>query len=197
MSKLFVDQVDPKTATTLTLGTSGDTINIPSGVTIANAGTSTGFGGTNTPAFHAFLSANQTGLSNGTNIKVQFDTETLDTDNAYDNSSNYRFTPQTAGKYFIYLQVMTSSAANDNNINYCYSEIKKNGSPITFSMLDYRSNRAGRKMTLLNHIIVDMNGSSDYVEGWAELNTNVTGDNRFGGAANGTESFFGGYKLIT
>ena len=47
MSKIFVDQVDPKTATTLTLGTSGDTINIPSGVTIANNGTATGFGLTN------------------------------------------------------------------------------------------------------------------------------------------------------
>ena len=34
MSKLFVDQVDPKTATTLTLGTSSDTISIPSGVTL-------------------------------------------------------------------------------------------------------------------------------------------------------------------
>ena len=45
MSKLFVDQVDPKTATTLTLGTSGDTVSIPSGVTLANAGTATGFGG--------------------------------------------------------------------------------------------------------------------------------------------------------
>ena len=44
MSKIFVDQVDPKTATTLTLGTSGDTISIPSGVTIANSGTDTGFG---------------------------------------------------------------------------------------------------------------------------------------------------------
>ena len=42
MSKIFVDQVDPKTATTLTLGTSGDTVNIPSGVTLANAGTVTG-----------------------------------------------------------------------------------------------------------------------------------------------------------
>ena len=196
MSTLKVDTILKKTGTgTITLGQSGDTLAIPSGATIANSGTATGFGA-NTPAFHAFLSSNQTGLSNGTNIKVQFDTETLDTDNAYDNSSNYRFTPQTAGKYFFYLQVMTSSAANDNNINYCYSEIKKNGSPITFSMLDYRSNRAGRKMTLLNHIIVDMNGSSDYVEGWAELSTNVTGDNRFGGTATGTESFFGGYKLI-
>ena len=44
MSKIFVDQVDPKTATTLTLGTSGDTVSIPSGVTISNAGTATGFG---------------------------------------------------------------------------------------------------------------------------------------------------------
>ena len=42
MSKIFVDQVDPKTGTTLTLGTSGDTVNIPSGVTLANAGTVTG-----------------------------------------------------------------------------------------------------------------------------------------------------------
>jgi len=42
VSKIFVDQVDPKTATTLTLGTSGDTVSIPSGVTLANAGTVTG-----------------------------------------------------------------------------------------------------------------------------------------------------------
>jgi len=32
MSKIFVDQVDPKTATTLTLGTTGDTITTPVGV---------------------------------------------------------------------------------------------------------------------------------------------------------------------
>jgi len=45
MSTLNVDKVDPSTGTALELGTSGDTINIPSGVTIANAGTATGFGG--------------------------------------------------------------------------------------------------------------------------------------------------------
>ena len=44
MSKLEANQVDPATGTTLTLGTSGDTIAIPSGVTIANSGTATGFG---------------------------------------------------------------------------------------------------------------------------------------------------------
>jgi len=44
MSRLETNQVDPSTGTTLTLGTSGDTIAIPSGVTIANSGTATGFG---------------------------------------------------------------------------------------------------------------------------------------------------------
>jgi len=43
-SKVYADQIDPKTGTNLVLGTSGDTVDIPSGVTIANAGTATGFG---------------------------------------------------------------------------------------------------------------------------------------------------------
>jgi hypothetical protein len=44
MSKIEVNQVDPQSGTTLTLGTSGDTISIPAGVTLANSGTvTTGF----------------------------------------------------------------------------------------------------------------------------------------------------------
>jgi len=41
MSKLNVDKVDPSTGTTLELGTSGDTVSIPSGVTLSGAGTIT------------------------------------------------------------------------------------------------------------------------------------------------------------
>ena len=41
MSLLNVDKVDPNTGTTLTLGTSGDTVSIPSGVTLSGAGTIT------------------------------------------------------------------------------------------------------------------------------------------------------------
>ena len=64
MSKIFVDQVDPRTATTLTLGTTGDTVSIPSGVTIANSGTATGFG--ITVADQWFLTAN-TAMAAGSN----------------------------------------------------------------------------------------------------------------------------------
>ena len=44
MSKLNVDAVEPSSSTTLTLGASGDTISIPSGVTVTNSGSATGFG---------------------------------------------------------------------------------------------------------------------------------------------------------
>ena len=81
---------------TITIGASGDTTNIIG--TLQNDGASVG--GTNTPAFFATLSADQS-ISDTTAAKVQINNEIYDTANAYDNSSNYRFTPQTAGKYII------------------------------------------------------------------------------------------------
>jgi hypothetical protein len=39
-----VDTIEPQSGTSLTLGASGDTITIPSGATITNSGTATGFG---------------------------------------------------------------------------------------------------------------------------------------------------------
>jgi hypothetical protein len=44
MSTLETNLVQPSSGTTLTLGASGDTITIPSGATITNSGTATGFG---------------------------------------------------------------------------------------------------------------------------------------------------------
>ena len=47
------------------------------------------------------MSASQTSISSDTNVTVQFDTETYDTNNAYDTST-YTFTVPSgmAGKYF-------------------------------------------------------------------------------------------------
>ena len=192
MGTLFVDKLDPQSGTSLEIGSSGDTITIPSGATITNNGTQTGFGGANTPAFHAKLSANQS-ISNESLTKVAANTELFDTDNAYDNSSNYRFTPQTAGKYIIYTSVLVDSASNNNNFDYLYSEIHKNGTDISFNMLDFRSDRDGRKFTISQQIAVDMNGSSDYIELFAIGKASYSADLKF--SVNNT--YFGGYKLIT
>ena len=45
MGTIFVDNLEPQSGTSLTLGASGDTLTIPSGCTISNSGTATGFGG--------------------------------------------------------------------------------------------------------------------------------------------------------
>ena len=42
MGTLFVDKLDPQSGTSLEIGSSGDTITIPSGATIVNSGTQTG-----------------------------------------------------------------------------------------------------------------------------------------------------------
>jgi len=45
VSEVKTDKLSPRTASgTLTLGTSGDTFSIPSGVTLSNSGTASGFG---------------------------------------------------------------------------------------------------------------------------------------------------------
>ena len=45
MSEIKVDKISPQSGTDLAVGDSGDTITIPSGATITNSGTATGFGG--------------------------------------------------------------------------------------------------------------------------------------------------------
>ena len=122
MSKLFVDQVDPKTATTLTLGTSGDTVSIPSGVTIANSGTATGFGETNTPSIKAVRGSAQS-IPNTTSTVVIFDTEIYDTDSAYDNSTGIFTVPSgKGGKYAFFVTGGFNSSADIGVVNFWLSK---------------------------------------------------------------------------
>ena len=48
MSKIEVNAIEPQCGTDLTVGASGDTITFPTGTTIVNNGTQTGFGRTGT-----------------------------------------------------------------------------------------------------------------------------------------------------
>jgi len=84
---------------TITIGASGDTISIPSGATIANSGTATGFGGTNTPIVMVRPSSNQA-ISSSTETQVVFDTEQIDTASAF-ASNQFTVPSGQAGKYFI------------------------------------------------------------------------------------------------
>ena len=193
MSKLFVDQVDPKTATTLTLGTSGDTINIPSGVTIANAGTATGFGGTMTPAFEAKLSANQT-VTDGAQVKVACNTEVYDTDNCYDNSTNYRFTPQTAGKYYCYGAISCVPQSNFVLAEAMVS-FRFNGSRTRTSSTSFNTSNPAVMSSPFVAEVLTFNGSSDYVELWGRCD--VTSGTPTFAPAHEFATYFGAFRILT
>ena len=192
MSKLETNQVDPATGTTLTLGTSGDTITIPSGVTIANSGTATGFAA-NTPYFFASLSSNQT-VSDSVYAKVEFNDEEIDSDGTYDNSSNYRFTPTTAGKYYVFTHMVFYSSVNEN-INGVGVQIYKNGTRYINSDATHHTHQPTRYQSFSAGII-DFNGSSDYVEAYAYVDVTSSATIYVQGNSTQPITYFGAYKLI-
>lgn len=158
----------------------------------AFTGTVTGAGGNMKPAFAASLASTQS-VSNATETKATFNTEIYDTDNCYDNSTNYRFTPTTAGKYFVYT-TLTIYSGDYSSYQYGISYIKKNGSTnIAVSNMDLRNGNDGRWFACPAHTTVDMNGSSDYLEVYGLAGSTASpifyGDNHF--------STFGAYKIIT
>ena len=108
MSELKVNKLSPATGTTFTLGDSGDTFNIPSGATIANSGTATGF-----------VAAGALDL-NGAVLTVDADADTTitaDTDDQIDiaiaGADDFQMTANT----FTILSGSTLNAASGGAIN--------------------------------------------------------------------------------
>ena len=122
-------QIGSTNTATINLGVSGDTINVPAGVTIANAGTATGFGESNTPSFYAYSSGNQV-INSESYTLASCETELWDTDSAYDTSS-YTFTVPSGkgGKYCFFFG--GELAEFSNNSNYLINLLYKNGSAMT------------------------------------------------------------------
>ena len=194
MGTLFVDKLDPQSGTALEIGSSGDTMTVPSGATFNVAGTlqSGGAAVANTPAFEAKLGSDMN-VTDNAQTKVTCGTEVYDTDNAYDNSSNYRFTPQTAGKYYVYtLCVGFTTAGGYTDLAYMSPEIKKNGTRIAHAVFDLGSRQ--RQISPYVAIVVDMNGSSDYLDVFCEINAN-SGNGKLRNGADKTK--FGAFRIIT
>ena len=179
---------------TITLGQSGETISVPSGATInLSSATQTGVGGVNTPAFFATLSADQS-LSDTSATKVQVNNEIYDTAGAYDNSSNYRFTPQTAGKYFVYGGIMINGD-QDNDIEVAEFYFNKNSTVVSQATFDSSTNYL-REVPLTLQFSVDMNGSSDYLEMYVYGDFQSGGGTIKGHSTPRARTFFGAYKII-
>ena len=132
-----------------------------------------------TPAFHAYRSDTQS-ISQNTWTKVQLNVEEFDSDSAFDTSNN-RFTPQTAGKYYIY-----GSCNNGASLQSQYVAIYFNGTKVLETQGDAS---AGSIFNCAK--IITFNGSSDYVELYTYYQSGSVSN-----AHAQSRTFMGGYRII-
>lgn len=165
MSKLFVDEIQPKTT--------GGVITFQP----------------NRPMFQVGLSSTQS-IPNATNTLVQFDDIQTASGGfnigGYFDTSNYWFKPLIAGYYYFDAQLRLSNAAPDYVVVY----INKNGTEIRANT-GTESNAANAHVTAHTSTFTYMNGSTDYATVSAQHNTgssqNLISD--FG------RTQFGGYMI--
>ena len=115
------------------------------GVSLPNGGVA--------PAFSAYKSASQTGVTSATVTKITFDVESFDTNS---NFASSRFTPTVAGYYLINTGVDIGATAMTNAGIYIY----KNG---TVYHQNANNNTSGDAQINISGIVY-CNGTTDYIE---------------------------------
>jgi len=135
----------------------------------------------NMPAFSAYQGTNQT-LTSTVYTKIALNTERFDTNNNFDSTTNYRFTPTVAGYYQINYQVYGTTTSS---ITSFVGALYKNGSVYEYNIINTLNNSQAYSGSSL----VFMNGSTDYLE----LYLSLTGAGTLtAAAASGTTNFMSG-----
>ena len=169
---------------TVTLGSSGDTFTLGSGVVQSNL---------NYPAFLVKLSSDQN-IATGTSTKIQYTTEVFDTDNTFDNSTNYRFTVPSgqAGKYFFYYQVRANSWSAIRFVSW----IQVNGSVDTATAEDRTTYGGGGAdfPSIQSSVVLDLD-VGDYIEHYVYHNQGGTQPIQGASTEHQNFTYFGGYRI--
>ena len=158
-------------------------------ITIGTNGTDTVTGACSmVPAFFARLSSNQS-ISSDTSTKIQVDTEIFDSDDKYDNSTNYRFTPTIAGKYFVFAGVRFDNQISQATMR---AELSFNGSIIGSNFLAANDSSTNKDYTI-EVSCIQIFDSDDYIELFAQ--SDGSGSQTINGDST-NKTYFGAYKLI-
>lgn len=121
----------------------------------------------NGPAFLATSSVAQS-VTQNTTVKVNFTSESFDTNNCYD-ASNSRFTPTIAGYYFITVSIWFETY----NSAPLEAQIFKNGSGGYGGNSSYTGGTSAHNQQVSN--VVYCNGTTDYIEGYTYVAGSITG----------------------
>lgn len=143
------------TAATLTAGGGIGITNGAGSVTIA----------TSSPTFSAYGNAAQT-ITTDVFTKVVLNAEDYDTNNNFDSTTNYRFTPTVAGYYQLNLKL---SVATTSTLTLVIGEFRKNGSGANYGRGLQNGFSVGTFGIFNTTTIMYFDGSSDYCEIWIYL----------------------------
>ena len=172
----------------LAKGTADQVLTMNSGAT-APEWAAAGGGDTNTPAFQVYKTGN-CAVAHATHGEIVLDTELWDSASAYDTSTG-RFTPQTAGTYFIYFECYP--AMSGDQVNFI-GQLRKNGSDAYntgYAITQFVAKTGEAAPFHYVSGIFSLNGSSDYVSPWTYIwNYTSSSNNR-----NTQNNFFGGFRL--
>ena len=134
------------------------------------------------PLFHATSGALT--FANSTWTKIPFAGKVLDTNNNYDATTNYRFTPTVAGYYWIKAQYFLGTSVG----RIACSIYKNNGDVCQTLVLGSNTNGG---ISVVTQGLISLNGTTDYVEAF--------GYQESGGTAamniNGGLTMFSGYMV--
>ena len=169
MSTIKVSTISPlgtDATKTITVGASGDTFTVTDGVTVSGAGS-------NTPAFYAYKTSDQS-VSNDTTTKITFDATLFDSSGGFSLTDN-KFTVPTggAGKY----QINTNFFLNDSSgdLFRVDNRIYKNGNMV-FNSLMYKDNNADSFRFFSSPVTQYMDlAVGDYLEMYLYAETNDSG----------------------
>ena len=138
----------------IAVGTNGQVLTADSTAATGLAWTTAA--GSSGPAFSAYRATSNQTIAQTTFTKVQFNAELFDTDNCFDSTTNYRFTPNKAGKYQINMIGQISSSAAARVIWTIY----KNGT----ANVRFFDDNTNAGMMCSGAALFDMNGTTDYLE---------------------------------
>ena len=100
----------------LAIGTTGQVLTVDTAID-GKIKWATATGGSSGPAFRVYRNTTTQSLTQDVFTKVQFNAESFDTDNCFDSTTNYRFTPDKAGYYLFQVNILFDNVATtDRNI---------------------------------------------------------------------------------
>jgi len=148
----------------------------------------------NTPAFLIRLNSDQS-INSGSDTKIQFDAEEVDTDSAYDNSSNYRFTVPS-GKGGMYHLVTGTRVPYLDDQEKVILRFYINGSEAARGQtIDFYRNPSNTENVRFTASATFLLTENDYVEVYVEHNEGSAQSIDGGNSATQSNTFFGGYRI--